>query len=191
MIHWDEIKKKLKSFLLSGKCFLNLKGEELENFKELNKRAITNFKTSQDVLGKIQWNLLTASEDALLRLTYVLFLTEGLLAFYINTIVYCLIRNEHHDIWFEMKQKFVSSFEELSEVPLSIKLKFLDIHGFDFFSDICRTDLRNAVAHQDFSIESDGTIYIKKGKKKILKQDSEEIIHDLTELINVLTDTFK
>ena len=46
-------------------------------------------------------------------------------SFAINQIVYALMLKEHHDIWLERRQKFVSSFEELFLVDLYVKEKFL------------------------------------------------------------------
>ena len=48
--------------------------------------------------------------------------------------------------------------------------------------------MRNAVAHQNFKIEDDGTVHIK--NKKFTKQDSENKIHELTELLNLLGEIF-
>ena len=132
MTDWVDIEKKLKEFRVSGKIPLKVRKEELKIVEERNIQTINNFKICQKMLESIKWEHMPPSEEALLKLTYILFLTEGLLAFYINAISYALLTSEHHDIWFDRKQKFVSSFEELCEVSLSMKLKFLDNHSFLF-----------------------------------------------------------
>jgi hypothetical protein len=135
--------------------------------KEHAKRVEDNFVLWNNFWRKIGKLEKSAPEDSLFRLLAVLFLTEGLLAFIVDTIIYNLMLKEHHDIWSERKREFVSSFNELLELhDLDEKLKFLDEHGFGFISNqIYPGKMRNAIAHLDFDIEPDtGTVYIK-GKR--------------------------
>ena len=100
-------------------------------------------------------------ESAYLHLTDLLYTLEGPMSFVMNAVIYTLVRDGHHDIWSEQKQKFISSFDEVFNIPLSTRIKFLNTHGFNFFSEICPRGIRNAVAHQNFTIESDGSIHFK------------------------------
>jgi len=103
-----------------------------------------------------------------------------------NVVIYALMLKEHHDIWSGRERKFVSSYDELSEVPLYVRLKFLEKHKFGFFSEICPKDIRNAIAHLNFNINSDGTIYLKKPKKKYTKKELENKIRDIVKMANLL-----
>jgi len=106
-----------------------------------------------------------------LHITDFLYTLEGPLSFTMNAVIYALIKEEHHDIWLEKDHKFITSFNEIFEIPLSTRLKFLNLHGFSFFSETCSRKLRNAVAHQDFNIESDGSIHYKDTTKTLSEID--------------------
>jgi len=190
MIDWNEVDQELKR--LDLKTFrTHLNSKDLEEIKRRTDQGANNFRIFQNLLAKIVKSKLlssSASEEALLKLTTVLFLTEGPLGYYINIYSYGLILEKHHDVWFEEKQEFVSSFEEIERVPLSVKLKFLERHGFKSFSKICPKKVRNAIAHYNFHIEPEGTIDIE--GQKLTKKESENIIHDITEMLNLLSKNF-
>ena len=101
---------------------------------------------------------LSVVESAYLCLFDLLYTLEGPFSFVMNSVICALITEGHHDIWSELKQRFVSSFSDVLEIPLSTRLKFLNSHGFEFFSEICPRKIRNAIAHQNFKIEPDGSI---------------------------------
>ena len=63
-----------------------------------------------------------------------------------------------HDIWSEDKRIFVEKFEDLNRIPLATKLKFLEKHDYKETAKICNRKLRNAIAHHNFEINSDGSI---------------------------------
>lgn len=175
MIDWNKIEGKidLTSVLKTFETHLNSKKIAVmrEHFEQMRRIGIIY----RELFKEINWSSMSATETSLLFLTYILFLTEGVLGFDMNLIIYDLMLKGHHDIWFEWKQRFVSSFDELFEVPLSVRLKFLKKHGFEFFSEICPKDLRNAIAHLNFDIDSDGTIQIKNGKKYTKKELENEV----------------
>lgn len=187
MINWDKVKEKINAIPL----ITHVDAKNKEIIRGVNLQVIQNLQIQKDFIKNMPWDKISASENAMLKLVYILFMTEGVLSFFMNIIIYTLMVKEHHDVWFEWKQKFVSSFDELFEVPLSVRLTFLEKHGFKFFSEICPKDIRNAVAHQDFNIESDGTIYYKERKKKLAKEDSEKILMDIAKLLNLLDNKFR
>jgi len=184
MIDWNEVEqesKKLDPFKTFG---TRRNTKDLDEIRKRSDQGSRNWLVAQKLLDHTPWSKISASEDALLKLIYILFLTEGPLSFYINAYSCGLILEGHHDVWLEDKQRFVSSFKEIVRVPLSTKLKFLERHGFKFFSEVCPKKVRNAIAHWDFNIEPDGTIYI--GHQKFTKENSAKIIHEIVELLGII-----
>ncbi|MCJ7633652.1 hypothetical protein MUP77_14840 [Candidatus Bathyarchaeota archaeon] len=189
MIDWNGVELELRKLNFQKIYFKYLDPKGLEEIKNRSDQGTLNFAIAQKLLKHIQWPSLTPSEDTLLKLTYILFLVEGPFGFYINNYVFGLVLESHHDVWLEDKQKFASSFEEIINVPLSTKLKFLDKHDFKSFSKICPKDIRNAIAHWNFHIEADGTITIK--NHKYTKEDSTNIVLDIDKLLDLLFKHFK
>lgn len=185
MIDWNKVEGKINitSIFKTFETHLNQKEIAVvrEHFEQARKISSVYIK----LLKNISWSSISEIEASLVILTYILFLTEGILGFGMNMIIYDLMLKGHHDIWLEWKQRFVSSFDELSEVPLSVRLKFLKKHELEFFSEICPRDLRNAIAHLNFDIDSDGTIQIKDGKK-YTKKELEIEISNVLKLIGLM-----
>ena len=57
-------------------------------------------------------------------------------------------------------------------------------------SDICPREIRNAVAHQDFKIESNGTVYMIRGRKtkRFSNKDLIEKIENAIRLIELFAE---
>jgi len=128
-IDWDLITKKFESFneSLEG---VELSEEDLDFFPSLY-RLRENMPDITDLLSGI-------SSPSRKRLSVVLvvivFCTiEAALGYFMNNIIYWLIKSKHHDIWDDVKQTFVSKFDDISYIPLSVKLKFLTKHDLGFF----------------------------------------------------------
>lgn len=188
MVDWKEVGRELEKLSLSRTLKTCLVPSKLEEIKKYRNQGNSNFIVSKELLKRIPWSSIAPSEDALLKLIYILFLTEGPLSFYINCYCLGLILVGHHDMWSEEKQKFISSFEEIARMSLFIKLEFLERHGFKSFSKICPRKVRNAVAHYDFRIESEGTIVIE--GQKLTRRESANIIHNIAEMLNLLSKNF-
>jgi hypothetical protein len=176
--------KEIKKFKERGEYTTEEFFEKLGNkpeFKEVNsifqhlKRMQENSLIWNQLFGKIEKLQTSQTEDSLFLLLYILYFVEGPLNLVINEIAYSLMVKGHHDIWSEQKQKFVSSFDELFEIRLFIKLEFLKKHGFGFLSEICSKEIRNAIAHQNFKIEPDGTVRLKNERKYTQKELREKI----------------
>lgn len=136
-------------------------------------------------LGILKRTLLdkTDREKAFLALVDMLFLIETSFACLANLIIYALILKEHHDIWDEYRQKFVVTFDDVVELTLFVKLEFLKKHNFGFLANICPRDLRNAIIHNYFEIDSEGSVdIIKKGKRV------EVVLEELTDKAATLRD---
>jgi hypothetical protein len=200
MINWNEVQKKMKEVSLTnyfkalqiGEIIIEEKKEyTLEEFlekfdnkpeiKELNtifqqyKQTEENSTIHLQLFAKIENLKKSPPEQSLLLLLYILYFDEGPLNLLINYITYWLMKVGHHDIWSEWEQKFVSSFDELDKINLSIRLKFLKKHDFGFLSEICSKEIRNAIAHQNFKIEPDGTVRLKNDRKYTQKELREKI----------------
>jgi hypothetical protein len=119
---------------------------------------------------------LTPQEKSLLQLVNILFTTEGHFGGIVNLTIYALMVNKHHDVWNEWRQKFASLFEDILDIPLSVKMKFLKRHGFDFLCQACPRKLRNAIAHNSFLIQQDGSV------RTMEKQTQTYTLAQLTEI---------
>jgi len=119
----------------------------------------------------------------------IMVLTEGPIQFFINLIIYTLVKSEHHDIYDPRTERFVYSLEDISDIILAIKIKFLKTHGFDYFEVVCAKDIRNAVAHQNIEIEENGTLITNKKRKYGLEKlasisdNSYAFLHDIFKII--------
>ena len=90
-------------------------------------------------------------------------------------------------------QKYATSYDEISDITLFPKIKFLEKHGFFFIEKIVQRDLRNAVAHQDYMINSNGEIELYR-KKKLVRtitfKELADIAGNITELFSITIETF-
>jgi len=128
--------------------------------------AFQSFHSWGKLRDKLHSTTLETDESAYLRLTDLLYTLEGPFSYIINVVIFTLIKEGHHDLWSGNTNKFISSFEEIFNIPLSTRLKFLNAHDFTFFSDLCPRTLRNAVAHQNFLIE-EGTVKYNKNSMSL------------------------
>lgn len=140
-----------------------------------------------------QAELLTLRDQTLLKLIFIFYITEGPISTAVNLVSFILMSIEHHDVWSEYRQKFISSYDELAEIPLSIRLKFLKEHGFEIFSKICPAEIRNAIAHNYFEIDSKGVVYIiKKGKKHPkTSEELSEVLNKIQQFLGTFEKAFQ
>jgi len=126
---------------------------------------------------------------SILLMVTIFCIIEGVISYLVNFIIYGLIRQGHHDIWDEIKQNFVTSYDEISYLPLSVKLKFLENHDFGFVNILAHRELRNAYAHQNYTIDEDGNVLIYKRQKIVDKLSMENlviIINDIQKLLETV-----
>jgi hypothetical protein len=71
----------------------------------------------------------------------------------------CLLVGNGHDLSF--RGKYVSSFEEIGNVDVHTKLKFLEAHNFKIFNRKQDRKLRNKIAHHDFLLYDSGILQVK------------------------------
>lgn len=56
----------------------------------------------------------------LMILITVFFGIDGIVDYGLNMMIYYLMKIEHHDLWDEYKRKYVTSFEEITEIHFLI-----------------------------------------------------------------------
>lgn len=144
-----------------------------------------NFKLLKDLVDSLtSYHELSKAQISMLRLTYISSMVEGPFTSLIDQIIYLLIAGGHHDFWSEQGQKFITQPDEIRRAPLYQKLEFLENHGLKSLSETYPRDMRNAIVHQDYLIEQDGTVQFRKGKlttKELFEtvKDFEETIGDI------------
>lgn len=169
--NWEEIEKKLDSLDIIS--VLNEKNGKIANSFI---KCATNHEIWMNLQLRFQGHF-SLQEFSLIYLMNFLYEIEGNLNLVMDFVIYALMK-KHHDVWHN--QRFISSFEEISLIPLAIKLKFLERHGFDFFTGLCHRELRNAVTHQDYRFDSNGDIIYGKKNARLKMQDLAEIIKNIS-----------
>jgi len=189
-MNWLDIEQKIKG--IGFPEIFSKYYEEMRETLEYSANLVVNAKILKDFF-EILDSVKDKKVDAISTLTCLLYLIEGPLSFYLNVIIYSLILKEHHDLWDEIRQKFITSYDEISTINLSVKIKFLERHGFDFFKEICSRELRNVIAHQNFRIDLEGNVDIfKKGKiiKKIYLKEIYLRIDNIVKIIQIINKAF-
>lgn len=65
-----------------------------------------------------------------------------------------------HDLFDLVRRKYAKSLEEIGNVDISTKLKFLEEHNFGIFKREKDKELRNKIAHHDFQLDDSGNVQI-------------------------------
>jgi hypothetical protein len=86
---------------------------------------------------------------------------EGSYATCVDAFCFLLIANGH-DLFDFIKRKYVKSLEDIGNVDVSTKLNFLEEHGFEIFRRTEDKNLRNKIAHHDFTLDASGRVFIDK-----------------------------
>jgi hypothetical protein len=121
-------------------------------------------------------------------------LAEGPFFAEINLLVFLVIsgRTHYYQIDKEGKRnarKDIASLSKISEESMRNKLTFLRHEGFSMIADnILDIDLRNAIAHSDYDVSSDGVIsyfkvYEKGAKKEPVKATTDELLQKHEQLL--------
>ena len=189
MIDWNAIDKKLKSIIINKKNMptlqeLNDKG--LQVFIKKNVNLEQSGSIWNRLYDKVMQLNLSPQEWSLLKLVAILYQTEGPLSYCINYILFSLmLKGKKIPLTFKKRKKrYADSVDDLFyNITLNNKVTFLKNNNFAFMSKICPRDIRNAIAHQDFIIESDGTVTILKTGKKITTDELDEKIKNLVNFI--------
>jgi len=149
-------------------------------------RTMKNMQDLDNLTTVISTTLKTRKNISLLLLVNIFCTIEGSLTFLINIIIYVLIQEHHHDIWDQIHQKFVTSYDDISSISLNVKIKFLEKHGLKFIDKFARRDIRNAFAHQNYTIDDDGKMTIFKKQKKVSELTMENLLEISTNIQKLL-----
>src|SRR5271157_5207153 len=156
-----------------------------------NKSILDQIVRRLNLQSTIPTSNLSPKEMCMLQLMNVLFTVEGTLTGILNLAIYALIVNAHHDIWTTRTHDFASSFEDIYEVDLSVKIKFLEKHGYDFLTEVCPRRIRNAIAHSDFVIKEDGTLEIENGQETYSLAQLNGVLQNMYILITIVGDAME
>jgi hypothetical protein len=124
---------------------------------------------------------------AVVKLAQFLWIYENVYMECVNNLCYLLTCN-CHDLLNEFANTYAESVEDIENVSVSAKLTFLRQHGIKIFNRKIDRDLRNAIAHQRFSVKN-GKIQLGKGKIDI-QNSSQELIDFATAYINLYNKCF-
>lgn len=131
----------------------------------------------QLILRKLPHQLFSVREQMAisLHLEY-LSLVEGFFATQVNFLAFTLVANGH-DLYSTLKGNYVESLNDIEEVSLAFKLRFLRRHSFGIVADKANIRLRNSVAHLFYHIEPNGNM--KFGNREVTQPIYKKIYDDL------------
>lgn len=190
-IDWDKIETALTSFTQGIPT--NISKTDREQAIPSMIRSIRNTFVINKWFIEVNQGIKNPKLKAFSHLIKVFYKIEGELAYWINFIVFYLVRLGHHDLWCPFNQKYARSYTDVSDVSLRIKTRFLEDHGFDFIEDFVNRDIRNAIAHQEYLIRDNGEIEIYRNQriKKILTiEDMNQISSNISRLLGTSVQIF-
>ena len=171
----------------------------LESSAQLNSRLLRNQSIGKDMteLQEIVYSKDIPSKYHGVMTAFAYLLRVEVLATFFVDLTLLLLIDEHACLHLDPDNthKFVrhaSSLEDIESpsLPLSRKLDFLETHQITFFKEYIDRNLRNKIAHGNFSVDANGDFYTisSKGNKK--KIDLKQKINKLTNFINALSKIF-
>ena len=147
----SEVKKHLLTFMQSPKCSESLKiiNDEIASFFDYGKDDI-------DILLDVATDKTTNKRETITILILIFLWTyESYYALCVNSFCHFLTVCGH-DLFDSIKRKYAVSFEDIGNVDIYTKLKFLEEHNFRMFKRKQDRTLRNKIAHHDFSLDNSG-----------------------------------
>jgi hypothetical protein len=108
---------------------------------------------------------ISPKQKALLDLFGYLAFGEGIFSELVQILTWLLVLNGH-DLYDPRKMKFANSYEQTKTIDLYVKLQFLEKHGYKELADSFDRDLRNCIAHLDFTLDENGNVYRRENAKK-------------------------
>jgi len=135
--------------------------EILQEMLDLNKRferATEQISVLLNIGGRAR-AVINPRDYSLLCMPLFLWVFEGQYVARLDLV--CLMLTAcGHDLFNPIKRKYASSLEEISEVDISTKFKFLERHKMKMLIRKRDQRLRNKIAHQDFHIDEKGIISV-------------------------------
>jgi len=136
--------------------------ESSRRFKHVVKATTDDFRCLNAFLERaFESGALTRREFTLISVLMYLLAVEGGACNIINYISYILVI-AGHDLYSLTKRKYVKDrLEEIGKVEMSTKIHFLNHHGFRDLTRHYDSTLRNDIAHRNFEIDEDGTLWVR------------------------------
>ena len=159
--------------------FSGMRDDESWNLKHKNIEDIVDLLTDAYFPDP---NKVSTRKKSLINVLYYLFFIEGIYSFNINMIIYYEICNKSQEIKIDYgknRHKKVTQFDELNDVGLSNRLKFMRNRGYGEIADLCNVNIRNAIAHNDYYIDGKGAFIIVSSREKINYSILDENIRNL------------
>jgi hypothetical protein len=125
------------------------------DFVEKTKEAFSIFKEHENCI----YSLLEAGEQATKKEAKNAVLLASFLWIYESYYVFCVdffcrvFVFNGHDLFDLVKRKYVDSWEDIGDVDVSTKLKFLEAHNLGILARGQDRKLRNKIAHYNFSVD--------------------------------------
>ena len=159
--------------------FSGMRDDTSWNLKHENIQDIVHLLMDAYVRDSIK---VSTRKKSLINVIYYLFFIEGIYSFNINMIIYYEICNKSQELiinYGKNRNKKVTQFDDLNDVSLSNRLKFMRKRGYDDIADLCNVKIRNAIAHNDYYINGKGAFIIVSSREKINYSILNEYIDDL------------
>jgi len=174
----DEIRQRIRAVLSKEFTTITTNLEQTDEFLTLLNNSETKTNLTLEVLNEFMTlteNCIDRKLTVAVASTYLLFF-EGCYVADLDEVCLLLIRNGH-DLYDLLKRKYVKNLEEIGNIDISTKFRFLEEHGLkDIINEEFR-ELRNKIAHLDFEALDNGEISIKNNKINVIIKLKELLSH--------------
>jgi hypothetical protein len=177
--HLQNLLSKHFLILKSSSDFNNAANMISDSLKEFQK-AYENLET----LSQLGQKPKSKRESNIFWLASFLWAFEGFYLCRIDLICLILVLNDH-DLYDSNRRKYVFSLEDIGKVDMPSKFGFLEKHGFDMLYRKQDKQLRDRIAHHDFSFDKNDNITIDGQIIDITKR-----LSDLLDFVRVVGDAF-
>lgn|SRR2546425_9019089 len=133
----------------------------LEKYRKMHDLTINNLHFLNTLFfEKVKLNLeLDPREHSVMFLVHYLLSVESFFSDVLDLLCFALVA-QHHDPADFFRRSYVKSLEDVEQLPLADRLRFLSRHGWQEAEQAVDRDLRNAVAHANYKLQEDGTIVV-------------------------------
>ena len=183
-IDWDEIKAKIQAVVQKRPKTPPTDSDKLVPPYVTN--TLRNNNQLFEMLHQIDTSQIDIVSDTMFFLLILLFILENNIGYIINTLIYDIIRQEHHDLYDENSRTFAASINDIIKTSLSVKIMFLEKHGHSYIKQIANRNLRNAIAHSNFKIDKDGCVIILKNNRFSEKKTPAELLEIYKNVVKML-----
>lgn len=189
---WEQFKSEIKKQLLILPKSPNkdMHFEVSKATENYNKHGVV----AQNTLLEVNRRLLDKPESFVRRQSTALIMAhyiwsyEGSYVLCIDEICSLLVINGH-DLFDVVRKEYAASFEDVTNVDIPTKLKFLKAHNLKILDRTQDRKLRNKLAHNDFLLTDDGILRVDGVEVDIL-QRSTDLLNFATKIMNMLKECY-